>query len=546
MSHSPDSSEKVHDPKEAGVVTYEPEDGKTNELKRHLKSRHMQMIAIGGAIGAGLFVGSGGALSRGGPASLVLCFMIVGSMLLVTCQALGELAVLYPVNGAFFTYICRFIDESWGFAIGWDYAISWLFILPFEITAACVTIEFWEGGARVNSAVWVTVFLFALSIVNVFGIRGFGEVEFVLSMIKILACSGFIILGIVINVGGVPTDDRGYIGARYWHDPGAFRNGFKGFCSVFVTASFAFAGTEFTGLCAAETANPRKSIPQATKQVFWRITFFYIVNLFVLGLIVPSDNDRLLDASGANTKASPFVIAIQEAGIKALPSIFNVCITTAVLSVANSASFGSTRTIQALAGRGMAPKFFEYVDKHGRPIWCVALQIATGCLGYLNVTEKKGDIFNWLLASSGLSCFFVWGSICLAHIRFRKAWALQRGSIEMFPYKASFGVIGSYYGLVLNILCLIAQFYVAVWPIGGGATAESFFSAYLAGPVVILLYLIWKAISGEWTKPWVKIAEIDLATGLRDDLEILAQEDPDAPPPKTWANLPRRLVSGLF
>ncbi|KAF2221056.1 amino acid permease [Elsinoe ampelina] len=546
MSHSPDSSEKVHDPKEAGVVTYEPEDGKTNELKRHLKSRHMQMIAIGGAIGAGLFVGSGGALSRGGPASLVLCFMIVGSMLLVTCQALGELAVLYPVNGAFFTYICRFIDESWGFAIGWDYAISWLFILPFEITAACVTIEFWEGGARVNSAVWVTVFLFALSIVNVFGIRGFGEVEFVLSMIKILACSGFIILGIVINVGGVPTDDRGYIGARYWHDPGAFRNGFKGFCSVFVTASFAFAGTELTGLCAAETANPRKSIPQATKQVFWRITFFYIVNLFILGLIVPSDDDRLLDASGANTKASPFVIAIQEAGIKALPSIFNVCITMAVLSVANSCSFGSTRTIQALAGRGMAPKFFEYVDSHGRPTWCVVLQVAIGFLGYLNVTAKKGDIFNWLLALSGLSYFFVWGSICLAHIRFRKAWALQRGSIEMFPYKASFGVLGSWYGLILNVLCLIAQFYVAVWPIGGGANAESFFSAYLAAPVVILLYLIWKGISGEWTKPWVKLAEMDLATGLRDDLELLAQEDPDAEPPKTWANLPKRLVSGLF
>ena len=116
---------------------------------------------------------------------------------------------------------------------------------------------------------WITVFLVALSAIQIFGIRGYGEVEFVLSIIKIAACTGFIILGIIINCGGVSTDPRGYIGGLYWHDPGAFRNGFKGFCSVFVTASFAFGGTELTGLAAAEAADPLRSIPRATKQVFW-------------------------------------------------------------------------------------------------------------------------------------------------------------------------------------------------------------------------------------------------------------------------------------
>jgi amino acid transporter len=155
--------------------------------------------------------------------------MIVGFMLLCTMQALGELTVLYPVNGAFYTYICRFVDPSWGFAVGWDYAIGWLTVLPFELTAASITIQYWRTDIHVS--VWITIFLVFLVGVQIFGVRGYGEVEFVLSVIKITAVLGFIIFGIVVNCGGVPTDDRGYIGGRYWRDPGAFQNGFKGFCT---------------------------------------------------------------------------------------------------------------------------------------------------------------------------------------------------------------------------------------------------------------------------------------------------------------------------
>ncbi len=168
--------------------------------------------------------------------------------------------------------------------MGWDYALSWLTILPFELTAASITIQFWRED--INVGVWITVFLVVLGAIQIFGVRGYGEVEFVLSMIKIAACIGFIILGIIINCGGV--GDRGYLGAKYWHDPGAFQNGFNGFAGVFVIAAFAFGGTELVGLAAAESANPAKAIPMATKQVFWRICFFYIVNLFILGSHRPS------------------------------------------------------------------------------------------------------------------------------------------------------------------------------------------------------------------------------------------------------------------
>lgn len=289
-------------------------------------------------------------------------------------------------------------------------------------------------------------------------------VEFILGIIKILACAGFILFAIVDDCGGVKTDPRGYIGAHYWHDPGAFKNGFKGFCSVFVNAAFAFGGTELAGLAAAEAQDPAKTLPKATRQVFWRIFFFYVVNLFMVGLIVPSNSPFLLGSSGANTKASPFVVAISNAGVKGLPSVMNAVITIAVLSVANSCTFGSTRTFQALSAQGMAPKVLAYVDRKGRPLTAVALQLAFALLAFINESPNVGtQFFNWLLALSGLGYFFTWGSICWAHLRFRRAWHYNGRSLDELPYVALFGVYGSWVGLILNVLCLIATFYVALY-----------------------------------------------------------------------------------
>ncbi|TRX90790.1 hypothetical protein FHL15_008369 [Xylaria flabelliformis] len=520
-----------HMDEEVGIVH------KSAALKTDLKGRHMQMIAIGGAIGAGLFIGSGSALHNGGPASLIIGYLVIGVMLLFTMQALGELAVLYPVNGAFYTYVVRFIDPSWGFAVGWQYAIGWLTILPFELIAASGTISFWRSD--INAAVWVTVFLVVLVLIQIFGVRGYGEVEFILSIIKIAACIGFIILGIVINVGGV--GNQGYLGAKYWHDPGAFQNGFNGFAGVFVVAAFAFGGTELVGLAAAESANPRKAIPLAAKQVFFRILFFYVVNLFVLGLIFKSTDERLKLASGSNSRFSPFVLAIQDAGIQVLPSIFNAVITVSVISVANSSAFGSTRTMQALAERGMGPKFLAYVDKHGRPLWAIVVQLLFGLLGYVVDAPKGGDAFTWLLALSGLSYFFVWGSCCLAHIRFRMAWKAQGRDFREIPYQAPLGVWGSWIGFALVCICLIATFYNALYPTPNSTpNAQAFFSSYLAAFVVLGLYLFWKVFSRDW-KLYVPLADIDLVSGSRP-LEPSEFDDPN----NKKGNWAMRIVRALF
>jgi len=448
--------------------------------------------------------------------------MIIGFMLLCTMQALGELAVLFPVNGAFYTYIVRFVDPSLGFAVGWDYAIGWLTVLPFELTAASITIEYWRDD--IHPAVWITVFMVFLVGIQVFGVLGYGEVEFALSMIKIIACIGFILFGIVVDCGGVSSDKRGYIGAHYWHDPGAFKNGFKGFCSVFVTAAFAFGGTELVGLAAAEAADPSRSLPKATRQVFWRIATFYVLSLFIVGLIVPSDSPDLLGASGANTKASPFVLAIKYAGVKGLPSVMNAVITISVISVANSCTYGSSRTMQALAARGMGPKFLMYVDRRGRPLWCVVIQLLFGCLAYIGEAHESTTIFTWLLSLSGLSFFFLWASINLAHIRFRYGWYYHGFSKEQLPYQAAFGIYGSYIGLGLCLLAIIATFYTSLFPVHSDPDAEVFFENYLAAPIVIALYLGWKIYSRDW-EMFVRTRDMNVTVGIRrGSLELAAEE----------------------
>jgi amino acid transporter len=445
--------------------------------------------------------------------------------------------------------------------MGWNYAMSWLVILPFELIAAGVTISFWTGNdvdesVSITPAAWITIFLVLIIVINVFGVRGYGEVEFILGAIKVTAVIGFIILGIVINTGGVPTDGRGYIGGTFWRAPptddpryppfpanpdadpptpetprnwAAFKNGFKGWCSVFVTAAFAFAGTELVGLAAAEADNPRKSLPTATKQVFWRIAIFYIVSLLILGLIVPSDDPTLKRASGANSKYSPMVRACTLANIKVLPHIFNAVITLSVISVANSCTYGSTRTIQALALNGMAPKIFTRVDKHGRPYVALAIALIFGLLAYVALAPKGGVAFDWLLSLSALSSLFTWGSINLAHICYRRAWKHAGRDLDELPFKAMFGVAGSYVGLGLNIIALIATFYVSLYPVGGpDLDVEAFFIGYLAAPIVLVFFFGHKIYVFATTRSlkWgVNLRTIDVDEGRR---ELNLREEMDA------------------
>ncbi|KAI6247622.1 General amino-acid permease GAP2 [Erysiphe necator] len=506
-------------------------------LAHQLKSRHMQMIAIGGCIGTGIFVTSGATLSTGGPASVVIAYFIMSILIFCTIQALGEMAALYPVAGSFSAYSTRFLDPAWGFAMGWNYAIQWLLILPLEIVAASITLSYWPSMEKLQGAFGVSIFLSVVIIINLCSVRGYGEAEFIFAIIKVVAVVSFIVLGIILNCGGGP--DGEYIGGRYWvtnnvppnylgyllgQKPGsiasgAFRAGFKGVCSVLVVAAFSFTGTELVGLAAAEAENPRKSLPTAIKQVFWRICIFYICSLTVVSLLVPYGDSRLLGNS-ADAKASPFVIAITNAGIEILPSLMNFVILIAVLSVGNSAVYGSSRTLAALAHQGQAPRFLSYIDRRGRPIIAICVSSTVGSLSFLVAggPDMAGIALKWLYSVSGLSSILTWGSICLAHIRYRAAWKAQGRSTKELTIRSQVGIVGSWIGLFLNFSVLVAQFWVALWPIGFGTRPKyeimkGFLQAYSTVPFVLIFYISYKVY---YKTSFMKVSNMDLDTGRRD------------------------------
>lgn len=488
----------------------------SSPLLRRLKGRHLQMIAIGGSIGTGLFIGTGRALAHGGPASILIAYLLVGIMMFCTVQALGEMAVMFPVAGSFAAYSTRFLDPAWGFAMGWNYGMQWFAVLPLEIVAASITVDYWRPTLGLN-ALWVAIFWVLICCINLFGVRAYGEAEFLFSTVKVTAVIAYIILGSIINICGGPGGT--YVGFKYWHNPGPFNHGFKGLCSTFVTAAFAFAGTELVGLAAAETQNPRKTLPTATKQVFWRIALFYVVSVLIIGTLVPYTSNRLLSGSSDyDAKASPFVISIENAGIQVLPSVMNVVILISVLSVGNSSIYGSSRTIAALAEQGQAPAIFKYIDRKGRPLVAIVVASLIGLLAFAAASSVQVDLFNWLIALSGLSSIFTWGSICACHIRFRAAWKLQGFSYDDLGWKSPIGVGGSYVGLTMNILILIAQFWTGFSPIGYATMSTSslvvnFFQAYLAAPIVLIFFTTYKL----WKRPkTMRLDQIDLYTGRRD------------------------------
>lgn len=536
----------------------------TAPLSKDLNARHLGLISLGGAIGTGLFIGTGECLAAAGPFGMLIVWCFVFAAVMPTMASLAELATAFPVLGAFVTFNTLFVDSSFGFAIAWNYALQWLITFPLELVAASITIEYWETD--IHPAIFVTVFYIVIVVVNLFGVKGYGEVESALSIMKIIAVVGFIILSIIM-VCGAAGRNRTFIGGSNWHQPqgGMFNevNPFKNMCYSISPTAFAFAGIELFGLAACETSNPRKSIPKAMKQVFWRLFLFYIISIVMIGLLVSYKDpaliklgsDSKLTNSGVDIKVSPFVIAIKNAEIQVLPSIFNVVIIITVLAVGNASVYGASRTLAALGALKQGPSILAYVDRAGRPIVALLVQFIMGLLCYLVALPgplQTKNVFNWMLSLSGVSALFTYISICICHIRFRAALNFQaRVASEELAYAAPLGC--SWYGLISISVILVLQFWAALFPPGNGGKADAvgFLQIYLGLIVLIASYIGHKIyikirFGYPLTKLWLKASEIDVNNGRRNiDLDVIKQEMAEAEYERTKKNIFIRMYNIL-
>ncbi|KAK3048009.1 hypothetical protein LTS18_013024, partial [Coniosporium uncinatum] len=272
------------------------------------------MIAIGSNIGTGLFIGSGKVLHNGGPLSLVVGYVLVSAALAIMMQCLGEMAVIIPVSGSFSRYAARFYDRSLGFAVGWQYWLAWVAVFGAESSAFVILINYWIENSALTP-LWISIFVIVNLAIHVCPVRVFGEVEFVVSTIKVVSVVAFIIVTWCIMGGAGPAGRKR--GAEYWQLEGldnGLNNGFKGLASSFVTAAFAQGGVEMVGVVAGETGAPKWVLPRAIRMLMWRIMIFYIFSMVFLSFVVPYNDPNLLGGSNANS--SPFVIAIRDAGIR--------------------------------------------------------------------------------------------------------------------------------------------------------------------------------------------------------------------------------------
>jgi len=437
----------------------------TSQLQRGLKNRHIQLIAMGGAIGTGLFLGSAQVIQSAGP-SIILGYAIGGLIAFLIMRQLGEMIVHEPVAGSFSHFAHKYWGNFPGFLAGWNYWILYILVAMTELTAVAKYINYWWP----HIPAWASVLFFfvIITLVNLGNVKFYGESEFWLSIIKVAAVISMIVFGLYLIFTADASSGASF--SNLWSHGGFFPNGFDGLFYMLAFLMFAFGGIELIGMAAAEAENPEKTIPKAINQVVFRILLFYVGSLTILLSLVPWNQ---LELGGLDK--SPFVMIFSQLGIGWAAHLLNFIIQTAALSVYNSGMYANSRMLYGLAQQGNAPKIFLKVNKQGVPIPAVLFSalLIFGCvlLNYLIPEDALGHLMYVVVGALVLN----WAMITLTHLKF-KDYIQKNGILSKFP--ALFSPLSNYI-----VLVFIAVVLYIMW-------TQGFKESVLMLPIWVVLMLV--------------------------------------------------------
>ncbi|PYI06125.1 hypothetical protein BO78DRAFT_430034 [Aspergillus sclerotiicarbonarius CBS 121057] len=440
------------------------QDGKSVASYGALKPRQITMVAIGGAINTGLTICAGNALSKAGPASILISYTGVGIIVYLVLCALGEVASWSP-EPSMTDHAARLCDPALGFTLGWIYWFKFMVVIPNQLAAGELLIAYWQENEAKYSVFWTTAFLGVIIAANSLCSRYLGKYEVILSFFKVLVMSGLMALSVVLALGGGP--DRDMKGFRYWRDPGAFANGTGGavagtiraICRTVPSATLAYLGSELMGMTILRTQNPRKAAGRAIKVTFYRILVFNIVNITLLGMLVPHDTHIIAFTQKASQPrtASAFVAVAQSAGPSVIPNLLNACLLLFVLSAANQALQMASMTLYGISLDKNAPSFLCRTNRRGIPIYALGMCSAVACLAYLNISSGSKRLFEYSVNLVSMFSILTWVSILVIHFSFIRARKAQKITDEVLAFRAPLGLFGSWVALVACVLVTVIR-----------------------------------------------------------------------------------------
>lgn len=483
------------------------------EIKRGLKDRHISMIAMGGCIGTGLFMTSGGAIHDAGALGALLAYAIIGAMVFFLMTSLGEMATYLPVSGSFSTYATRFVDPSLGFALGWNYWFNWVITVAADVTIAAQVIQYWTPMAGMPAWAWSCIFLVIIFALNSLSVRVYGESEYWFALIKVVTVIIFIIIGLLTILGIMGGEFVGFDIFTQGEGPilgGNFGGSLLSILGVFLVAGFSFQGTELIGITAGESENPERAVPKAIKQVFWRILLFYILAIFIIGMLIPYNSSALM-GGGDSIATSPFTLVFKNAGLAFAASFMNAVILTSVLSAGNSGMYASTRMLYSMSKDKLAFPSFGKTNKYGVPYLSL---IATGVIVVIIFLVQKlsGDAYEYIVAASGMTGFIAWVGIAVSHFRFRRAFERQHHNKKELKYKAKWFPFGPIFAGLLCVIVILGQDVDFIKT--GDFDLNRFIITYMGIPVFLVFFIYHKL---RYKTKMIPLDEVDLRQDISMD-----------------------------